>query len=246
VIVTRFRRARDRRHGDEAGTSLVELMVVTIILGLVMAVALGGLVSAQNADQGNAERVGNIDQARQLMDNTTKDLHRAVRIVAGGSTFLIAAPREVEFTATLDAVSTDAPVQIHLYVDTNSQLVEQTRVPDNSVATAAPPYYTYTGAWTTRYVARFINNSPTQPIFSFCDSTANACTAAAPSIGWPTSCSPTAPICPLAAAGDFQKIHSVVVDFSVRHSTVFTVNASRLTTRVRLPNLDYNGTGGLF
>src|SRR5437899_10005730 len=96
---------RCRRSLDQAGTGLLEVIVVVSVLLVVLGIAFDGIVSMQRGNSGASERLGNNAQASLLMDSTTKDLRTAVRLQAGGSPFSIAMPNEVQFTATLNQTS---------------------------------------------------------------------------------------------------------------------------------------------
>jgi type II secretory pathway pseudopilin PulG len=209
----------------EGGFSLLELTIVTMILTLVMAVAMSGLVSAQRTSQADGDRVLNLNQARLLMDWTTRDFHTAVVITVGTPAFVTALPFEAKFTGTLDTVT--APVLIRFYVS-GSQLIEQLTQADAGTA----PAYTFTGTAANRYVAQYISNSttaPTQPIFTYLDGT-NAPIVASPAGSALTS-------------AQLLQIHAVQIDYWVRHASVFSVNATELKSRASLPNLDYNPNG---
>jgi len=208
---------------------LFELVAVCTILGIVLAMVYQGINSAGQAIGGTEKRLANLDEARILMAVSTKDVRTATRLQAGTSPFTLADKREVIFYANLNnngasaSVVDSGPRRVRIYVDVNSQLIEEVVKPD---ASSVPPAYTYNGAPTRRFVGRYVANKPSQPIFRFFDSSGTELTAT-----------------PLSAT-DRLAINSVQITLAIRRSTTFPIADTTLVNTVRLPNVDYQETFG--
>jgi hypothetical protein len=124
-----------RLHRDQAGVTVMEMVVVVALLALVLTVAFEGLNSYQGATAGNAARLRNLEEARVSMAVLTKDLRTA-------TSFSALAATDVTFLGHLNTSATGPPNQVRLYVDGQGRLLEAVTPPDNP---AANPI-TYTGA----------------------------------------------------------------------------------------------------
>jgi len=148
-----------RRAGDgQAGVTMVEMAMVVAILGLVLAMAMQGLVSYQRAAAGADTRQQNLEQARAVMAVLTKDLRTATAFTATAAT-------DVTFTGLLNTAATAPPNQLRLYADAGGVLREGVTPPDNPNASPL----TYTGTPATRVVGRGLVS--TSSLLSFRDST---------------------------------------------------------------------------
>jgi type II secretory pathway pseudopilin PulG len=148
--------ARPREDG-QAGITVVEMAVVVALLGLVLTMAMQGLVSYQRAAAGADTRQQNLEQARTVMAVLSKDLRTATAFTAMTAT-------DVTFTGLLNTASTAPANQLRLYVDSSGVLREAVTPPDNPNASPL----TYTGTPTTRMVGRGLVN--TSGLLSFRDS----------------------------------------------------------------------------
>ncbi len=111
---------------------MFEIVATLAIMSIVVMVVYQGVDSMTASVAGAENRLVNLDEARTLMDTTTKDLRTATRLQAGTSAFAIANDTEVEFYANLNLSSSNgyAPVRVHIYVDSNNQLIEEVKQPD--------------------------------------------------------------------------------------------------------------------
>ncbi len=106
------------------------------MLGIVLMVVYQGVDSVTQAIGGTERRLANLDEARILMAVTTKDIRTATRLQAGTSPFALADKREVIFYANLNndgtsgSVVNNGPRQVRIYVDSNSELIEEVKKPD--------------------------------------------------------------------------------------------------------------------
>jgi type II secretory pathway pseudopilin PulG len=122
---------------------MVELAVVVALLGLVLAMAMQGLVSYQRTAGSADTRQRNLNEARAIMAVVTKDLRTATSFSAAGAS-------DVTFTGLLNTAATAPANQLRLYVDGSGVLREAVTPPDDP--TASP--LTYTGTPATRVVGR--------------------------------------------------------------------------------------------
>jgi type II secretory pathway pseudopilin PulG len=157
-VTGRLREAR-----GQAGITMVEMAVVIALLGLVLAMAMQGLVSYQRAAGAADTRQQDLEQARTVMAVLTKDLRTATEFTAATAT-------DVTFTALLNTGSTAPANQLRLYVDSAGVLREAVTPPDDP--TASP--LTYTGTPTTRIVGQGLVDTST--LLSYRDSSDNVTT----------------------------------------------------------------------
>ncbi len=127
----------------QAGITMVEMVVVVALLGLVLTMAMQGLLSYQRATASADTRQDNLDQARTVMAVLTKDLRTATAFTAMTAT-------DVTFTGLLNTAATAPANQLRLWVDSSGVLREAVTPPDNPNASPL----TYTGSPTTRIVGR--------------------------------------------------------------------------------------------
>jgi type II secretory pathway pseudopilin PulG len=146
--MTARRALRRRAARGQAGITMVEMAVVVALLGLVLAMAMQGLVSYQRATGSADTRQRNLDEARTVMAVLTKDLRTATAFTSASPG--VGAPTDVTFTALLNTGATAPPNQLRLWVDSGGVVREAVTPPDDP--TASP--LTYTGTPTTRVVGR--------------------------------------------------------------------------------------------
>jgi type II secretory pathway pseudopilin PulG len=127
----------------QAGITMVEMAVVVALLGLVLTMAMQGVLSYQRATASADTRQDNLDQARTVMAVLTKDLRTATAFTAMTAT-------DVTFTGLLNTAATAPANQLRLWVDSNGVLREAVTPPDDPNASPL----TYTGTPTTRIVGR--------------------------------------------------------------------------------------------
>jgi type II secretory pathway pseudopilin PulG len=226
----RKRLGRDSLRGEQ-GVTVTELVIVCAILSIVMTFVTAGFVSMQSAATTDDIKLQNLDEARTLMDNMSKDIRTAtlLPVPTATSPFTIADVNKMQFYANL--MTTAAPNRIDLYVDyTNPaapRLFEKVTPP---TAGSNPPNWTPGGTPFTRYVGQYVVNGtsakyPT-PLFQYFDRSG---TQLVPPAGQ-TALDPT----------QFASIYSVLVTLSVRKSTERSIPATTLVNQVTLPNIYYS------
>lgn len=123
-----------RRHaGDEAGMSLVEMLIVATMIPIVVALALG-LLQLTTRVANNTEAQDKATSAtRFALDSFEKDLRQGQEIVEGGGAFRTVLANKVEFYADVDH---DALPEVVAYEIVGQGLVRRVFEP----STAAAPY----------------------------------------------------------------------------------------------------------
>ena len=246
--------SRLRRASSEEGITLVELIVTVSIMTVVLGFVTQGFVTLQNAATGASLRLQNLDEARILMGDVSKDVRTAARLSSTASPFDVtsvpsgygfgnappyASNTEVWFYSNLTLSATNpspCPDIVHLFVDTVANppvLKEQTVAAD---AGGTPPSCTYTGSYSTRLVGKYVANPSSLPVFTYYydDATGTPVSRTAPSRR------PCATSTPLSHAANRLLVNAVGITLAIRASTNYTVPYTTLINRVRLPNVDYN------
>ena len=114
--------------------TLTEVVMVTSILAVVMGFVMSGFVSMQSAATTADIKLQNLDEARTLMDNMTKDIRTATLLPVPSATspFTDAEQSKMQFYANL--MTTGMPNRVDLYVDTTNpnapRLIEKLTPPD--------------------------------------------------------------------------------------------------------------------
>ena len=230
-------------------------MVVVALMTVVLGFVTRGFVGLQNASTAASLRLQNLDEARVLMDATSKDIRTAARLSSTLSPFDVTLPAsgpaalagwcssgcvapgtgiantEVWFYSNLTLAAgnpTPCPDIVHLYIDKTSSpwvLREQSLPAD---AGGTPPNCVYSVAPTTRLVGKYVANPTTSPVFTYYYDDASGNPVAFLSTDTPLS------------AANRLLVNAIGIRLSVRQSTNFSVPYTTLVNRVRLPNVDYN------
>lgn len=208
------------RRNQSGQSTLVEIGMTLLILGIVMTFLFTNIESAERVVVATKLRVTNLDEARTLMAVLTKDIRTATRLTAGTSPFVSGNSRDVVFYANLDN-PTSGPRKVHIYIDASDEIIAEVRDPD---ASSVAPNYTYTGPARLRYVGRYLANTNAQPVFEYLDADGTLL-----------------PV-PLSAA-DRLAVDSVRITLVVKATTTLPVGQTTLVDQVRLPNVDYQTTG---
>ncbi len=208
------------RRNQSGQSTLVEIGMTLLILGIVMVFLFTNIESAQRVVVATKLRVTNLDEARTLMAVLTKDIRTATRLTAGTSPFVSGDARDIVFYANLDN-PTSGPRKVHIYIDATNEIIADVREPD---ASSVAPNYTYTGPARLRYVGRYLANTNAQPVFEYLDADGTLL-----------------PV-PLSAA-DKLAVDSVRITLVVKATTTLPVGQTTLVDQVRLPNVDYQTTG---
>jgi prepilin-type N-terminal cleavage/methylation domain-containing protein len=234
-----------RLRADE-GVTLIEMSIVMVLLGAIMAFTLQSVASFQRSASGGVHRIENLNEARILMQVITKDIRTAAKLDASTPPFpdgpsgvypvdgiTRADDNEVLFLANLNQ-STQCPKLIRLYIDNVDKLIEAVTEPSSG----APPSCIYPATPTrTRLVGRYIANSPSEPVFTYYYEDLNGALTA-------FCASATAPGCSLdqtpLTVTDALQVKAIGVRLSIRKDTSLSVADTTIENRVRLPNVYYN------
>jgi prepilin-type N-terminal cleavage/methylation domain-containing protein len=217
----------DGERTRESGYTLMEMVVVVMILGIVLAMVQTTLILTQRTVSGSGARVNQTQQARQAIDAITKVLRTAVLpsqlngtgASATAAAFIQGTKTSVQFYANINNdANIIGPSQVTYNVDASGNLTEKIQPPD---AHAANNYnYTYTCSTCTlsRVLAR--NVSTTQAMFTYYTKTGATITDVT------------------LTASDLAAVDSVDVVVMVKASANQTIQATTLYERVTLPNAD--------
>jgi prepilin-type N-terminal cleavage/methylation domain-containing protein len=219
---------RLRRPDADRGFTLVEMLAVISILGVVLAIAFGALISSQKTVRGNANRLDQTQQAKTAMESMSKSVRTAVLPSAVGganadvAAFLQADWNKVSFYGNLNnQANAFGPSKVSYVLNSNGTLVETIQPSTGKDASGAYAYCTVGSPGCvvkTRTVASNVVYSPSQPIFVYY------------SQAQPTGM--TVPIDPVS----LRAVNSIDIQVSVKAGR--EVPASTVVTRVSLPNVN--------
>lgn len=222
------------RLSDERGLSLIELVMTLCILSIVLGFVFASFGSLFWTTQKAEIRLQNLDEARTIMNNITKDIRTATRWDPVSSPFGTGNPsdatapgladiRELIFYANLDPASPPAgPRRIRIYVDASRRLMQQVTRP--TAACSAPFTCSYPATPTvTRVLGYYVPITGT--IFTFFDD----------STATPTQLTST----PLGAT-DLLRVGQIQITLTIQKPTGLNVPGTTVINQVRMPNVDYN------
>ncbi len=206
---------------------MVEMMVVVMILGIVLAAVQTTLIMTNKTVAGSAARVDQTQQAKTAIDSMTKVLRTAVLpsqlngtgSVSGAAAFIQGTGTSVQFYANINNDSNIiGPSQVSYSVNGSGYLIEKIQPPD----THAVGNYNYTYNCTTCAYSRTLarNVSTAQPLFTYYTKGGAAITDTT------------------LTASDLAAVDSIDVVVKVKSSANSTIQATTLYARVTLPNAD--------
>lgn len=239
-----IRRLRERRVEGERGTTLAELVVVMLILGIIAAATAALTIGFQRTSVQNVNRQDQIDAARTAVERMSKTIRTAVKpsqLTTGctgctADAFVKAEAYSVQFYANLDNPGNSiGPSRIIYTVATSGAdagvLVEKVQRPDSNVPTATG--YTYCDAeavgasadcqsrLSVQRLATGVITTGANPLFSYYDPNG-------------------APMAPVVggslATGDLEKVLSIEIDINIESAAATRAGPTEYIQRVTLPN----------
>ena len=206
------------RSDTEAGYTIMETMIATMLLLVVLAAAFGVVSRMQRAAMLTTNRFTAEGEAQTISDRITKDIRSAVTTSATGAAFASADVNDVSFYANL--ADPTGPTKLHAYLTlqagTNVYLFHEDATPPD--AGGSTGNYAYSGAASTRIDGKYIDTS--QPIFSFYDSDNNPIAT------------------PITTTAGLRSIDVVGINLRVRVTPTSPIVVMNTTVHVR--NTDYN------
>lgn len=216
-----FRR-RHRLGRSEEGTTIVELMFVTMLLMIVMAIAFGAVGIFQKNSRSVTDRFTATGEAQTIADRITKDLRAAVATSPSGAPFASADSNDVTFYANL--FDTNGPTRLHAYLSTQSGTNVKLFHEDSLRADdgGSSGNYTYGTNYTeqNRIDGKYIDTTGPAPLFQYYDADGNQLTT------------------PITDTPTLQSIDAVQVTIRVRVTPTSPVVVIQSLIHVR--NVDYN------
>lgn len=206
---------------------MIEMMVVVMILGIVLAAVQTTLIVAQKTVSGSGARVDQTQQAKTAIDSITKVLRTAVlpsQLNGTGASstaaaFIQGTKTSVQFYANINNdANIIGPSQVTYAVDASGTLTEKIQPPDAH----AVGNYNYTYACTTCTLTRTLarNVTTTQTLFTYYTKNGAAITDAT------------------LTASDLASVDSIDVVVQCKAYAKQTIQPTTLYARVTLPNAD--------
>jgi Tfp pilus assembly protein PilW len=154
--VLRLFRSLIRR--DE-GTTLTELLIVTMLMGMVLRLAYLMMGAVTKMADGMQARTVATDDGRQALDRMTRELRQAMEVTEGQGVFTVMGARQCTFYA--DVNQDGRPERITYRVSTNNLLRAETHT------TNAIPPYTFSTTPTTEVVMSTVDPTWTGALFVY-------------------------------------------------------------------------------
>jgi prepilin-type N-terminal cleavage/methylation domain-containing protein len=211
----------------DGGYTLMEMVVVVMILGIVLAMVQTTLILTQKTVSGSGARIDQTSQANVAISSISKVLRTAVLpsqlsatgLSAGAAAFIQGTKTSVQFYANINNdANITGPSQVSYAVSGTGVLTEKIQPPDSHAA----GNYNYTYNCTTCAVSRVLarNVSTSLAMFTYYTKTGGTITDAT------------------LTASDLAAVDSVDVVVQVKAYATSTIQATTLYERVTLPNAD--------
>jgi hypothetical protein len=223
-------------RGD-AGVTLAEMSVTSLVLGLLLAAIAGMVISGERITSGVKERLDQSNSATIAMQRISRNLRTAVLqsqlttacIISSctDSAFLVGSPTQVSFYADVDNPKNAVGPSRVSYTVTGGQLIETVQKPDSPVPDTSGYHYCTAGTTgcviRTEVLARGVQT--TNPVFAYY-------TAAAPSTPMAMATGNS------LSAAQLKTVDSIDVTLQVLLPAGPAVGGATMVQRVALPNAD--------
>lgn len=122
------------RCADEAGFTLIELMMVLLLMGIVLPVGYSAVASSQKTVSDTENRFASVSQAQLAMDSVTRDIRAIQTPLSAASAIVSASANDFQFYSSVFNPANGYPALIELKLTTCSgctttSLVEDTIMP---------------------------------------------------------------------------------------------------------------------
>lgn len=224
-----MKRSADFR--DEAGLTLVEILVTMAILGVVLTALTAGAISMNRASYTTDLGTRNQNQARTAIAVLSRDIRAASPVRPSTQpAFLVARPNEANFTANLD--DSTRPRLVRLFIDGDSRLVEDATPPDPASDPATGLTWDTDNDSVVRFIAAFVINDAGLPLFRYLDRDGTELPYSTSACAGPNG--NVAPPC--LETADLRRIATVELSLTVSSDPSDRVQPFTVAQRVRLPN----------
>ena len=126
------------RRKDQAGFSLIELVVVISLLGLVLAVVLSAMESAQRSEHYARGRVTSLDALQNSLDRMSKDLRQAISVDPTSTASMIDVQTYIDGVQHRVVYSIDGTGNLTRALDGGAAVVYQPGVLDPNIFSYLP------------------------------------------------------------------------------------------------------------
>lgn len=160
---------------NEEGTTLTELMVVTMLMGMVLSLVWMMMGAVTKMADGMQARTIATDDGRQAMDRMTRELREAMEVSEGAGVFTVMSARQCTFYA--DITHDGIPERI-TYRVTGSSLIRS-----ELAATNGAPPYTFSTTPTTEIVMSTVDSTWAGALFTYYDNADPPSVVTSPNFG---------------------------------------------------------------
>lgn len=153
-------RLRTRLAGQD-GVTLVELLVVTLLLGVVGSIVTAGVISAERVTRHTETRIQALTSLHHTVANISREIRAADSRFVNNTVLIAASPERLE-----TVVLRDGKIFRFIYELADGDLTESRRVWDDPAAdiSSTPP-----GSQSTRVLATDVTNSAPVSLFGYRD-----------------------------------------------------------------------------
>lgn len=145
----------------DEGTTLTELLVVTMLMGMVLSLVFMMMGAVTKMADGMEARSVATDDGRMAMDRMTRELRQAMEVSDGAGVFTVMAARQCTFYA--DVNQDGRPERISYRVSSNNLIRTMTS------ATNSVPPYTFSTTPSTEVVMSTVDPLWTAALFTYYD-----------------------------------------------------------------------------
>ncbi|KAF0208474.1 MAG: hypothetical protein FD171_957 [Actinobacteria bacterium] len=159
----------------DEGTTLTELLVVTMLMGMVLSLVFMMMGAVTKMADGMEARTVATDDGRHAMDRMTRELRQAMEVSDGAGVFTVMGTRQCTFYA--DVNQDGRPERISYRVSTNN-LIRSVTDPTNAV-----PPYTFSTTPSTEVVMSTVDPTWTGALFAYYNNADPPALVASPNYG---------------------------------------------------------------